>query len=407
MLKAMRLAAVVAGIGLSMLTGCSSAAVMGGMEDRGQAAPAADAMAPSPIAMPFIAPAPSAPAADAAKPEALVATTRPDAVARIIIYSATLRLVVPNVAQTMSAIRRSAEAIGGYLAQMDDQSITVRVPAARFNDALGACEGQGEVTGRIIKGQDITEEMHDLNLRLEAAEQVRKRLGDLVAKSEKMKDTLEIEKELERVIENIELLKGKVRFYSSQAAYATIRVELNSPLPQKQMVAQIPFPWVRQLGDGMVSGAAAEHPDTSRWRSRAVRFTLPRAYIRYYERENTCEAMSADGVLIKLQRQENYSGPSGNGGGELAFWGGLCRRALVENRAVAITREADTTLHNKLPVHLITGTKEVAGQRQGYLLAIVATESYVHVFEAWGPQEAFTRDCQALEEAVRTMEIDP
>ncbi|MEI8197027.1 MAG: DUF4349 domain-containing protein, partial [Phycisphaerae bacterium] len=176
--------------------------------------------------------------------------------ARIVIYSASLDVVVADVARSLEVMRATAESLGGYMQELDKLSITVRVPAARFTAAVAIAERLGEVTDRNIKAQDITEQMRDLKIRLDNAEQVRLRLKDLVAKSEKMKDTLEIEKELERVTETIELLKGKIQFLSQQAAYSTLKVTFNSPLPQQHMVAVIPFAWVRNLGDGLVAAAA-------------------------------------------------------------------------------------------------------------------------------------------------------
>ena len=328
--------------------------------------------------------------ADAVSP----AEVRP-ALQRQIIYSASFNLTVPDIAHTQQAIRTTAESLGGYLQELSGDSITVRVPAAKFNDTVTAVEKMGEVTLRQIKAQDITEEMRDLAIRLDNSEKIRDRLTALIEKSQKMEDTLKIEAELERVTQTIELLKGKIQYLSQQLAYSALRVQLNSPLPQKQLVAQIPFQWVRDLGNGLVAGVAEPQPDTSTWFRRAARFDLPKSYVRYFERDEVTEAMSADGVLIKVQRQDNYHG------GDADFWTRLCRRALVENRAVSITAEPASA---NAATRLLVGVKDVSGKPSGYLLGMYITDKHVYTFEAWGPQASFDRDLAALKDSFATLE---
>ncbi len=91
--------------------------------------------------------------------------------------------------------------------------------------------------------------------------------------------------------------------------------------------------------------------------------------------------MSADGILIKVQRQDNYHG------GDPDFWATLCRRALVENRAVAIAREpAATDTGAAAGLRTLAGVKDVAGKPFGYLLGIYVTDSHVYTFEIMGPE---------------------
>lgn len=348
-----------------------------------------------------LAAAPVEPGASSAPLPAAPRLTAPEPNGRLVVYNATLTLVVLDIAKTQAAIRETARTMGGYLGEIDGEKIVIRVPVSRFQDAYSAIEQLGEVTSRHIQALDVTEEIRDLGIRLENAEQMRKQLLALVEKSQKMEETLKIEAELMRLTEQVELLKGKLQYLAAHAAMSTIGVQLNSPLPQKQMVAQIPFAWVRELGNGLVAGTAAPDPDTSRWRARNVRFELPPGYIRYFERDQQTEAMSASGMLIKLQRQENYDG------GRVEFWSRLVRRALSENRAIAVREERELTLESKAKAHLLVGSREIAGKPYGYLVALIATRQHVYSFEAWGPQEAFAADIPAMEKAIRSLDIHP
>ncbi len=376
------------------LVGCTAMDAMDRM-------PSAELMAPSQAAQAQSDAGPTTPESSTPIALAEVApTSTPPQTQRIMIYQAGLGLVVVNVAQTMAEIKQQSIEMGGYLQEINGNAITVRVPAARFNDAISGIERMGEVSDRHIKVQDVTEEMRDLKIRLENAQAVRQRLTALLDKATKMEDTLKIEQELERVTQEIELMKGKILYMQSQVAFSAIRVDLNSPLPQHQMVEQIPFEWVRDLADGLVSGAAEPAPDAGHWLPRNARFQLPQDYIRYYERDFVTEAMSAQGMLIKLKRQDNYDG------GDVAFWSNLVRRALVQNRAIHIDAERDIQLNTGLTAKLLVGSKDIATKPCGYLVAIIVNKRHVYTFEAWGPKPQFTTDLPNLEHALTTLDAN-
>ncbi len=340
---------------------------------------------------------------DSRQPIVLADTSAPDPAskpaARVVIYTAGIRLTVQDVRQTLDSIRRFADQSGGYMQETDNGSITIRVPAAKFDATIEQIAKLGEVTERQIKANDITEELHDLNLRLDNAIQVRQRLVALLDKAQKMEDTLAIEKEMARLSESIETLKGKIRFYESQAAMSTIKVLVNSPLPQKDLVEQIPFAWVRELGDGLLSGRLVASAERGGFFKSGTSFELPPAYVRYFEDDDRTEAMSAEGVLIKLQRHDNYDG------GALEFWQKLARRAMVDNRGLAVTDERDTKLKSGAKAHMITGTREIAGKPFGYTLVIASNDRRVFTFEAWGPAETFKKDQAALSRSIETLDI--
>src|SRR5688572_3286139 len=86
---------------------------------------------------------------------------------RVIIYSGLLHLVVSDIATTLDAVRAQAQSMGGYLQEQDASSITVRIPAAKFQDAVAAFSRLGVLTQKQIKAQDVTEEMRDLRIRLD------------------------------------------------------------------------------------------------------------------------------------------------------------------------------------------------------------------------------------------------
>ena len=308
---------------------------------------------------------------------------------RQVIYSAGLQLVVVSVADATRSVKSFAEQAGGYLQESNSSSITIRVPADKFENILERIASLGEVVDRSVKASDVTEEMLDLNIRLENARKTRDRLLEHLAKSSKVEDTIKIEAELSRVSGEIERMEGKLRYMQSQISMSTIRVDFNvlaSRTPGSGDNLGLPFEWIEQLGDGLVAGNVKNMPRKPTLFSVGPKFDPPKDFIRYFSQGTQVEAMSADGLRLKVHRQSNYDK------GALAFWSKLARKALVESRALAVTSERELGDDRAL----LAGTREVAGEKFGYLLVLARTKDYVYSFEAWGPKAAFDAQSEAL-----------
>lgn len=336
----------------------------------------------------------------ALRPTALAAPEADQAqveiVKRQVIYSASLRLVVVSRTEASAAIRKIADTLGGHLQESDSTSITIRVPANQFDSAVEQIARQGEVIDKAVKASDVTEQMIDLNIRLDNAKKTRERLLALMDKMEKIEETLKIEAELLRLTTEIETIEGKLRYLQSQIAMSTIRVELNSTQP-RQVAGDplgLPFAWVSRLGDGLVAGSVESTPRKAGWFSGGPKFDPPSDFVRYYSDENLVEAVNADGMRIKVQKHENFDK------GNLEFWKKLVRRSLIEIRAVAVGRE-DSVDNN---AWLVTGTREVAGSQYGYLLLLSRSDRNLFTFEAWGPKAQFEAARAALEKSAKSLQ---
>jgi len=325
-----------------------------------------------------------APAVDAARLE------------RLVVYNAVLNLVVPNVEESLLRVREIIGELDGHLQQMTSRSITFKVPAARFHDGIDAVEKLGEVTSRDVKGTDVTEEMRDLRIRLDNAQQSRERLVKLLEMAEKVEDALKIEKELERLTETIELLKGKIRYLEHSVVFSTITVVLNSPLPQEEIAMEVPFPWVHTLAADLVSGTAGPRGWQLLW-WRRVKFDLPQGYVKYYERNYLTRAMSGNGVYLRVKRHGNREKA------ETEFWAPLVRRMLLAGQAMAIREEKTLKLAEGTDAYMLLCSRQFGRKHYGYLIAVAARGRRVCVLEAWGPLEQMNQDKAKLEASVRSI----
>ena len=332
-----------------------------------------------------------APAEAKMRGPALDANLPPDAApARLVIYSAELRLVVVSVLEASESILQVAKEAGGWLQASDASSITVRVPAESFERVLARYALLGEVVGRDVRAADVTEEMLDLDIRLDNLAKARARLLEHLAKSDKLEDTLKIEAELTRVTEELERLEGRKRFLAAQIAMSTIRVELNSRHGGgEEPGLVVPFEWLARLGDGLVAGTVEGRPRKPSLLASGPDFEPPAGFLRYYSSKAVVEAMDAGDLRLKVQRHDNFDE------GKLDFWQALARRSLVETRALAVGEERVLGPERAL----LRGTREVGGKKQGYLLVLLRTKRFVYTFEAWGPVERFDAAFAELEKS--------
>ena len=166
----------------------------------------------------------------------------------MLIYTARVTMAVYQVEQGLVAVEKIAKDMGGYLSLKRDREITVRVPRARFEPTLAAVDKIGDVLHRDIQAQDVTDEFVDTEIRIKNARAMQTRLKILLEKAS-VKEALEIEKEMRRVTEEIELLEGKLKLLKDKIAFSTITVAFEARGSAIQATRiKLPFPWLTQLG---------------------------------------------------------------------------------------------------------------------------------------------------------------
>ena len=242
--------------------------------DQSESSPsAATAEAPAPTSAPALAGAPRGPArrmqlARAEEPRRArpvepatgrgrsgesVATTAPDAArAPVLIYTAQLTMAIFEVDPALRSAEALARELGGFMARQTNNSIIIRVPVARFHEAITRLEKLGDITNRDIAAEDVTQEFFDLEVRIKSARAVRERLEQLLNRASRVDESIAIERELERVVGEIERLEGRLKFLQDRALFSTI--SLTFAARPKELVAKdtfkLPFPWLEQLGLG-------------------------------------------------------------------------------------------------------------------------------------------------------------
>ncbi len=167
----------------------------------------------------------------------------------LLIYSATVTMAVFGLDAALDAVEELARARDGYLVRRTDASIVIRVPAAAFRDALSGVGKLGDELHRDVSAEDVTEAYHDLQMRLRNAEVVRQRLETLLAKAANVEDALAVERELSRITESIELIKGKLKLLGELVQFSTITVNFQARgVERVNPQTHLPFGWLQELG---------------------------------------------------------------------------------------------------------------------------------------------------------------
>jgi hypothetical protein len=194
-------------------------------------------------------PPPRAPPLPGATPEELAAQALAGAPLRI--YQASFQMSVHEVEASIGQIVDLAAGLGGFVQERTGDEVTVRVPAARFEEAVAAIEQVGDVLARHVQASEIGEEYRDLAIRLRNAQAMRDRLEGLLRQAQGVEAALQVERELERVTLEIERLEGRMRFLADRISYSTIAVAFR-PLPTEggpdPSGFRLPFQWLDGLG---------------------------------------------------------------------------------------------------------------------------------------------------------------
>ena len=194
-------------------------------------------------------------AADTRTAKSAGPTTR----APVIIYQGDLHMSTDEnaIPKTIDRIIDIAESLGGHIAGRKDLSVQIKVPSASFREAMTKIEGIGGVVSRSVTADDVSEEFHDLEVRLGNLRATRARLQDFLGKASGIQDMLTVERELERVALEIDRIEGRLEFLRTRASMSVISVQLAAkpkvvPIvvtpPPLRTGVDLPIPWVGEVG---------------------------------------------------------------------------------------------------------------------------------------------------------------
>ena len=162
------------------------------------------------------------------------------AVERIVIKNADLSIVVADVEGRMKNIQVMAEQMGGFVVssnlyqsytsnyvEVPEAQIVIRVPSEKLDEAMDQIKKDTvEVPTENVSGQDVTAEYVDLQSRLKNLEAAEAQLDEILQKATETEDVVNIFNQLVYYREQIELVKGQIKYYEEAAALSVISVHI-------------------------------------------------------------------------------------------------------------------------------------------------------------------------------------
>src|SRR5437660_19921 len=163
-------------------------------------------------------------------------TPAPELANRRLIRNATVELEIVTFDNAVQKITAFANEERGYVATTDSQKqangklrgqVVVKVLPENLDRFLQKIRSLGELKNQTLGTEDVTKAYFDTDARLKNAHVMEQRLIDMLkTKTGKVSDLLQVEKELGRVREEIEKMQGDLKYWDSQAQFATVTMSL-------------------------------------------------------------------------------------------------------------------------------------------------------------------------------------
>jgi Domain of unknown function (DUF4349) len=163
------------------------------------------------------------------------------ATAAMVIRTGEAFIEVDKVDPAVLKVRQLAAQVGGYIAnssisgghdQIRQATIELKIPATKYEEAVGSLATIGKVETVNSTAQDVGEEFVDVTARVNNSRRLEERLISLLAnRTGKLDEVLRVERELARVREEIERYEGRLRYLSARVAMSTLTITVHEPAP--------------------------------------------------------------------------------------------------------------------------------------------------------------------------------
>jgi hypothetical protein len=181
-----------------------------------------------------------------------------------IVRDGTVALSVPDGSfeTKLARIVAIAHAHGGFVLTSQTQgsttgTLTIRVPASHFDDAIGQVGELGTVESSSVTGKDVTNQYIDYQAHLENLIGRRTVLRGLLIQTTTIAESLRVENELEDVQLQIDQIQGQLRFLNNQVAVSTLTVDLreeSAPAGETETNGAIHNPSLSRAWDRAIQG---------------------------------------------------------------------------------------------------------------------------------------------------------
>lgn len=169
---------------------------------------------------------------------------------RKVVYTGWFTVDVYEIREAQKKLVALVEGMGGYMQETSGNMVVVRVPAEKFEQIEPELKKLGRVDDAQtrIQSTDITARFVDTELRLKTKKKYLQTLTKMLEQAGTLKDKLEVQKEIARLVEEIESLEGQLRLMAQQVALATVTVTFRLAHSGPKRTFRLPWDWLDALG---------------------------------------------------------------------------------------------------------------------------------------------------------------
>lgn len=151
-----------------------------------------------------------------------------------IIYSLDVSLKTKDVIAAAKALEEKAKALGGYVADStvsnDDNAVTaylsLKIPAKQYEAFKSGLPQYGTVASEHQYTEDVSSAYFDTETRLRSWEAQEQRYLEILKKANTVEDILKIENSLATVRQEIESMKGQLKYWDSRVEYSQVTINI-------------------------------------------------------------------------------------------------------------------------------------------------------------------------------------
>lgn len=152
---------------------------------------------------------------------------------RKIIKTGSVNLEVRDLAKTESGLTSLAQSLGGYIISSSrsesELAVTLKIPNAKFAEALKGSAALGRLLFRDESAEDVTANYVDQESRLASKKILRDRYLEYLKKANNTKDLLATEAALNEVIADIESRQAQFNALKDSVDYSSININAHLP----------------------------------------------------------------------------------------------------------------------------------------------------------------------------------
>ena len=155
------------------------------------------------------------------------------AVERKLVSTAGMEIEVEDLEAAEKSLQEGVEKIGGYIQSSsrygDSFSMTIKVPAERFDSFLDETGALGQVRSKNINVEDVSDRYYDLEHRIKNLEILVERYQSYLEEAKNVEELLTVERQLNETITELERLKGSYKNLGHLVSFATLHVSVYLP----------------------------------------------------------------------------------------------------------------------------------------------------------------------------------